>query len=111
MPVKLRVMRTFERVPPVLSFFLCLLCLFTPSRLSAQTTARITGLVSDPSGAVVADARVSLTNTQTGQQRIVSTNSDGLYVAVSLSCVAASVVRVSARLSNAEDKHLVLSVV
>jgi outer membrane receptor protein involved in Fe transport len=44
----------------------------------------IVGTVTDPSGAAVASANVSIKNTATGVERSVSTNSDGLYVAPNL---------------------------
>ena len=47
----------------------------------AQDTATISGTVSDPSGAYVADAQVTLVNTATQFTRIVGTNADGQYVA------------------------------
>jgi Carboxypeptidase regulatory-like domain/TonB dependent receptor len=44
----------------------------------------IVGTVTDPSGAAVASANVSIKNTATGVERSVSTNADGLYVAPNL---------------------------
>jgi hypothetical protein len=44
----------------------------------------IVGTVMDPSGAAVASANVAIKNTATGDERSVSTNSDGLYVAPNL---------------------------
>jgi hypothetical protein len=77
-------MRQSKFVLPIVTLLLLCLSLGPSQPLFAQAAARIAGLVTDPSGAVVADAQVSITNTQTGEQRVVSTNSDGLYVAVSL---------------------------
>jgi Carboxypeptidase regulatory-like domain len=52
--------------------------------LLAQQTSNIVGLVQDPSGAGVADATVTLTETQTNARRIARTNSIGEYNASSL---------------------------
>ena len=46
----------------------------------AQTTsAGITGVVTDPNGAVVPNATVVVTNTATNQQRTVTSNGEGIY--------------------------------
>jgi hypothetical protein len=49
----------------------------TPS--SGQTFGQITGLVTDPSGAVVVGAPVTVTNPQTGFTRAETTNASGIY--------------------------------
>jgi hypothetical protein len=62
-------------------FFALLFCLavFAPP-LSAQTNqGTVTGVVTDPNGAVVPDARVGVTNRATGQTREAKTSSDGVY--------------------------------
>jgi hypothetical protein len=46
--------------------------------------ATIVGTVTDPSGAAVADAKVTLTNTDTGVSKVISTNESGQYVAVDI---------------------------
>ena len=57
-----------------------LLILLTPS-LFAQTSATgaLTGTVTDPTGSVVANVKVTATNTGTGQERLSITGSDGSY--------------------------------
>ena len=50
----------------------------------AQSTATLTGVVTDPTGAVVANARVKIHSIATGGDRTVMTDSAGLYVAPSL---------------------------
>lgn len=52
-----------------------LLCAIAP----AQETSTITGSVSDPSGAVVPNAKVTVTQEETGTQQTTVTNGDGLY--------------------------------
>ena len=62
-----------------------LLALAAPGTL-AQTTSSATlrGVVKDPSGAVVRDAAVTLTNKERGQQRQVKTSDEGAYVFTSV---------------------------
>src|SRR5271156_2697200 len=45
----------------------------------AQENATITGTVSDPTGAVVPNAPITLTNVATGQERQTASNSNGIY--------------------------------
>src|ERR1039458_4026239 len=53
--------------------------------VSAQTEkAQLTGVLTDPSKAVVADAKVTLSNVATGAERTATTGSDGYYTLVSL---------------------------
>jgi hypothetical protein len=51
----------------------------------AQSDGSISGLVSDPTGAAVPAATVSIRNTETGVERILSTDADGRFNAPSLS--------------------------
>jgi len=46
--------------------------------------ATIVGTVTDPSGAAVADAKVTLTNSDTGVSKVISTNDAGQFVAVDI---------------------------
>jgi hypothetical protein len=45
----------------------------------AQENATITGTVSDPTGAVVPNAAITLTNIATGQERSGTSNNNGIY--------------------------------
>lgn len=55
--------------------------LFAPARLAAQVpTTTLNGIVTDASGAAIANARVTATNSATQAQREAITNHDGLYV-------------------------------
>ncbi len=56
---------------------------FSPA-LAQATTGTVSGSISDPNGAVVAGATVTLTNTATGQSRTVSTNDRGQFVVASM---------------------------
>jgi len=60
-----------------------LLCLLSSTLLLAQGTGgRVIGRISDPSGAVLADVKVNLTNEATGVVRDAKSNSSGDYVFV-----------------------------
>ena len=65
----------------VLSGFLALtLCLFVSVPIYSQVTgATLTGTITDPSGAVVSGATISVRNTDTGATRDVMSDSAGLY--------------------------------
>ena len=63
---------------------LAVLCLFCLGALAQSDTAQILGTVKDPSGAIVANANVSVRNEATGLERRVTTNEAGVFVAVSL---------------------------
>src|SRR6202162_5878129 len=56
-------------------------CMFVQGQ---STYGSITGSVTDPSGAAIADARVTLTNLGTAEKRLQPTGSDGLYSFVNL---------------------------
>src|ERR1017187_10380264 len=64
-----------------LSFTLLAVCLATS--LCAQTTGAgaITGTITDPSGAVIPAAAVTVKNTATDSARALSTNEAGIFVA------------------------------
>ena len=49
------------------------------SLATAQSTSQLNGSVSDPSGASVAGAKISLTDAATGFQRSTTSNASGLY--------------------------------
>src|SRR6266567_4031339 len=68
-------------------FLLGLALLSLPARqLRAQSLfATLTGIVSDPSGAVVPGATVKLINEQSGSTRDTVTNAEGYYTFVSVS--------------------------
>ena len=51
----------------------------SPPAMAQQGTATINGVVKDPTGAAIPNARVELTNVGTSVVRTTSTNSDGAY--------------------------------
>jgi hypothetical protein len=53
---------------------------FTPAVSLAQDTAQITGTITDPSGAAVAGAHVTLTSSEHGIRRTADANSSGEYL-------------------------------
>ena len=59
--------------------FLFLAFTFAPAVLLAQDTAQITGTVTDPSGAAVGNAQVTVTSVAQGMTRTANTNSSGEY--------------------------------
>ncbi|GAC1701077.1 MAG: hypothetical protein NVS9B4_03730 [Candidatus Acidiferrum sp.] len=59
--------------------FLAILLAFTPSVFAQKTSGTITGTVSDDTGAVVADASVTVTSPQTGATRTSQTNAEGSF--------------------------------
>jgi hypothetical protein len=65
---------------------LCIATLFGVCTLAAwgQSTASLSGTVTDPSGAVIPGARVLVHSLATGADRVVNTDSDGLYIVPSL---------------------------
>ena len=59
---------------------LCLLGFLSSLSVQAQSTyGAVTGFVTDPSGAAIVDAQVTLTNLGTSEKRAQSTVADGLY--------------------------------
>ncbi|MFS8085665.1 MAG: carboxypeptidase regulatory-like domain-containing protein, partial [Acidobacteriota bacterium] len=56
---------------------ICIAC--TASALAQETTARLSGQVTDPAGAIVNNAEVSLTSSQTREARTAKTDDDGYF--------------------------------
>src|ERR1700753_2252005 len=59
--------------------FVVLFSLAAVGNLNAQATGSISGIVSDTSGAVMADAAVQVKNTGTGVTQAVNSDSQGRY--------------------------------
>jgi len=57
----------------------CLLLLFTSSTWSQSFTAAVRGVVTDPTGAAVVNAKVIITEAERNVQRTVTTDEQGRY--------------------------------
>jgi len=78
LPARVRMMRRVS----YLGLFAFLLAIFTTSAFAQEAT--IVGTITDPTGAAVPNAKITLTNTDTGISRVITTGSDGQYVAPDL---------------------------
>ena len=87
--------------------FLALVC-FSSSAFAQQAT--IVGTVTDPSGAVVPNVAVSISNTDTGWNRVFPTNDAGQYVAPDLQIGLYAIKATAAGFKAAEQKNIVLTV-
>src|SRR5467141_2787941 len=94
-----------------LRYLLLLFVLFAglPFRASAQD-ATIVGTVTDQSGSVMANVKITITNAETSLARTITTNDSGQYVAVDLRIGHYSVKAEAAGFKVAEEKGLVLNV-
>jgi hypothetical protein len=81
---------------------------FSASTFAQQAT--IVGTVTDPSGAVVPNVAVTLTNIDTGQTKTIPTNDAGQYVAVDLQIGHYDVKATAAGFKAAEQKSIVLTI-
>ena len=79
-------------------------------RVFAQNTGSITGTVTDPSGATVANAKVAVTSADRGLNLTTTTNSDGEYSVPALSAGSYDVSVVAAGFKKFEAKAVVLRV-
>ncbi|PYX93158.1 MAG: hypothetical protein DMG67_04925, partial [Acidobacteria bacterium] len=69
----------------VLLAFLLIIFISFPALISAQTeTGTITGVVTDPSGAVVPGAKIMVTSVERQNTRSLSTGSKGEYIVTNL---------------------------
>jgi hypothetical protein len=60
-------------------FLVTLLFIFSVVSFGQVTTGNLTGVVTDPNGAVIPGATVKLTNVETGQVRETTANGAGIY--------------------------------
>ncbi len=90
--------------------FLLVVALSVFSACAFAQQATIVGTVTDPSGAVVPNVSVTLTNTDTGSSKTIPTNEAGQYVAVDLQIGHYDVKASSAGFKAAEQKGIVLTV-
>jgi hypothetical protein len=80
-----------------------------PFRASAQD-ATIVGTVTDPSGSVIANVKITITNAETSLAREIATNDSGQYVAAELRIGHYNVKAETSGFKVAEQKGLVLNV-
>jgi len=69
-----------HRLPSLLLLCILGLCVIPRLALAQQSSATVNGVVTDPSGAAIANAKVELTNVGTGVSRTTATNADGAYL-------------------------------
>src|SRR5271163_1169822 len=81
---------------------------FSFSTFAQQTAIR--GTVTDPSGAVVPNVNITLTNTDTGVSKVIPTNDAGQYVAVDLQIGHYKVKAEAKGFKVAEQKDIVLTI-
>jgi len=86
---------------PLLSVCLCAL---------AQDQARIVGTITDPTGAVIPKASVTVTNDKTGVKRDVTADDKGYYIVTNLSPASYTVLSKTANLGPAEFTEVTLAV-
>ena len=101
----------FVRKPVGLRFLFVLLVAligFSASTFAQQTT--IVGTVTDPSGAVVPNVSVTVTNVDTGKSVVIPTNDAGQYVAVDLQVGHYKVKAEAKGFKAAEQKDIVLTI-
>jgi hypothetical protein len=88
---------------------MCSLLLFA-SLVCGQFGSAIQGTVADRSGAVVPDARIVVTNLETGVSRVTTSNGEGVYRVPSLSAGAYKVVATREGFGSAEQSSVTLGV-
>ncbi len=77
-PNRVRALRSMLLGATLVTLLIC------PPAFSQINFGRVLGNVTDPSGAIVAGATVTVTNTQTNVSRTLTTDSSGAYVAAAL---------------------------
>lgn len=91
-------MRSVFRNIPIISALALAICLlsFSTRAMAQGGTATITGQVTDPSGAVVPAAKVTLTNAATGQSTSTVTTTAGIYTFTAVPVVGTYTMRIEA---------------
>ncbi len=105
-----RILGWFRRTGCVVFAALCLLMLQTPGALAQVDEGAITGTVVDPSGATVANATVTLLNTDQGITLEGKTNASGSYVFSPVRIGNYSVTATAPGFETTTQKNLVVSV-
>ena len=73
-----------KRLGSYLFLALCIVSLLAAPMFAQKTAGTLRGVVTDPSGAVLSNVAVMISQAETGQARTVTTNSQGEYVAAEL---------------------------
>ena len=68
----------YKRIGAVSALFL-LIVMIAPWSLAQTQFGQLSGSVSDPAGAVIPGAKVSVTNVATGQSQVLQTNNEGIF--------------------------------
>ena len=84
--------------------FLMLAIFFSAPSLAQVAGGRLSGTVSDPSGAGIPEAKLVIKNVATGVERTVTTNADGFYSTVNL-LPGSYQIAISAAGFNSETRH------
>ena len=100
--------RTLLRVAAACLFSFFFVAIF--ATVASAQEATIVGTVTDPSGAAVPNAAITITNIDTGVERSLPTNGDGQYVAPDLHIGRYTVHATAAGFKAEEQKDLVLAV-
>ena len=75
---------TFSSWLRIVGFVLCLTLISGAAWAQTTSTGTVVGQVTDPSGAVVTNATVTMTDTATNAKRTTKTNQTGAYVFVNV---------------------------
>src|SRR5579862_484621 len=95
----------------VLAMLLTAVALSACTQANAQLAgANLSGVVRDPSGAVVPNAAIAIKNTGTNEIRNITSNSDGLYSAPNLPAGNYDITVTAAGFNSIDQKGLVLNV-
>jgi hypothetical protein len=73
------VLRLFATNVKAVSFAIATICLLAIAAAAQTTTGNLTGIITDPNGAVVGNATLTATNQATGAERTTVSNDSGAY--------------------------------
>jgi hypothetical protein len=90
--------------------WLCIFAICSPGALLSQDTASLTGTVTDPSGAAIPGAIVSISNTEKGVKRTAPSNGSGDYVFAALPIGSYNISVTATGFEKYEAKGVILNV-